>query len=91
MFTSRPKYGILVYIILGVIEIEILKISIGDVLELKKPHPCGNKLFKIMRVGSDVRVVCLKCGRDLTMDRIKFEKAVKSCHKITNEVLNETN
>ena len=92
MFTSRPKYGILVYIVLGVIEIEILKISIGDVLELKKPHPCGNKLFKIMRVGSDVRARCIECGRDLTIDRIKFEKSVKkAATKASNEVSNEKN
>ena len=56
---------------------KIIKISVGDVLELKKPHPCGNKLFKVIRVGSDVRIVCLECGRDMTLDRIKFEKSVK--------------
>ena len=61
----------------GVINIEILKINAGDVLELKKPHPCGNKLFKVIRVGSDVRIVCLECGRDMTLDRIKLEKATK--------------
>ncbi|MBR2335058.1 MAG: DUF951 domain-containing protein [Clostridia bacterium] len=61
----------------GVISIEILKINAGDVLELKKPHPCGNKLFKVIRVGSDVRIVCLECGRDMTLDRIKLEKATK--------------
>ena len=54
-----------------------MKIAVGDVLELKKPHPCGNKLFKVMRVGSDVRIVCLECSRDMTLDRIKLEKAVK--------------
>lgn len=74
------------------IQIEILKLSVGDVLELKKPHPCGNKLFKIMRVGSDVRALCIECGRDLTIDRIKFEKSVKkTIEKATNEVSNETN
>ncbi len=61
----------------GVIHIEILRIATGDVLELKKPHPCGNKLFKVMRAGSDVRIVCLECGRDMTLDRIKLEKAIK--------------
>jgi hypothetical protein len=60
---------------------QILKISVGDVLELKKPHPCGNKLFKVLRVGSDVRILCQNCGRDMTIDRIKLEKSVKS---ITN-------
>ena len=57
---------------------KIIKISVGDVLELKKPHPCGGKLFDVLRVGSDVRVVCKSCGRDMTLDRIKLEKAIKN-------------
>ena len=56
---------------------QILKICVGDILELKKPHPCGNKLFKVLRVGSDVRIVCQGCGHDMTLERIKHEKAVK--------------
>ncbi len=56
---------------------EIIKINVGDVLELKKAHPCGSKLFKALRVGSDVRIVCQGCGRDMTLDRIKLEKAIK--------------
>ena len=56
---------------------QILKINVGDVLEMKKPHPCGTKKFKVMRVGSDVRIICEGCGRDMTLDRIKLEKAVK--------------
>lgn len=56
---------------------QIIKISVGDVLELKKPHPCGEKQFKVLRVGSDVRIVCQCCGRDMTLDRIKLEKSIK--------------
>ena len=56
---------------------QIIKLNVGDVLELKKPHPCGEKLFKVLRVGSDVRIVCRCCGRDMTLDRIKLEKAIK--------------
>ena len=56
---------------------DILKISVGDTVEMKKVHPCGGKLFKILRVGSDVRIVCEKCGRDLVMDRLKLERSVK--------------
>ena len=56
---------------------QILKLNEGDILELKKPHPCGNKLFKVLRVGSVVRIVCCECSRDMTLDRIKLEKAVK--------------
>ena len=56
----------------------IPRIDVGNVIEMKKPHPCGNKLFKVLRIGSDVRIVCQGCGRDMTLDRIKLEKAIKS-------------
>ena len=56
---------------------EILKLSVGDIATLKKKHPCGGDSFKILRVGSDVRIVCLSCGRDMTLDRIKLEKSIK--------------
>ena len=57
---------------------QIVKINVGDVLELKKTHPCGCKLFRVMRVGSEVRIVCESCGRDLVLDRVKLEKAIKN-------------
>ncbi len=56
---------------------EIIKFKLNDLIELKKPHPCGSKQFKILRIGSDVRIVCQGCGRDMVMDRIKLEKATK--------------
>ena len=62
-------------------DVQILKIDVGDVLTLKKPHPCGNNTFKVLRTGSDVRIVCQNCGRDLTLDRIKLEKSIKSIAK----------
>ncbi len=61
----------------GAAVMQILKIKVGDVLELKKQHPCGGKLFNVLRVGSEVRIVCQNCGRDMTLDRIKLERAVK--------------
>ncbi len=59
----------------------ILKFSVGDTVELKKNHPCGGKLFKILRVGSDIRIVCQGCGRDMVLDRLKLEKSVKKLIK----------
>ena len=56
---------------------EIIKFKQNDIIELKKPHPCGTTQFKILRVGSDIRIVCQGCGRDMVMDRIKLEKATK--------------
>ena len=55
----------------------IVKIQLGDVLHLKKPHPCSCSDFVVRRVGSIIRIVCLGCGRDMTLDRIKVEKSVK--------------
>ncbi len=57
---------------------KIIPIHVGDVLELKKPHPCGEKRFKVLRTGSEVRIVCVGCGRDMVLDRLKLEKAVKT-------------
>jgi hypothetical protein len=57
--------------------LEIIKFAVNDILELKKTHPCGSKSFKVIRVGSEVRIVCLGCGRDMIMDRIKLEKSIK--------------
>jgi hypothetical protein len=59
----------------------IIKFSVGDTVELKKNHPCGEKLFKILRVGSDIRIVCTGCGRDMVLDRLKLEKSVKKIIK----------
>ncbi|MBQ4097409.1 MAG: DUF951 domain-containing protein [Clostridia bacterium] len=55
----------------------IPKISLGDILELKKKHPCGSNLFRVMRVGSDIRIICEGCGRDMVMPREKLERAIK--------------
>jgi len=52
-------------------------LHVGDLLELKKPHPCGGHQFRILRVGGDVRIVCATCGRDMTINRIKLENAIK--------------
>ncbi len=57
----------------------IPRIEVGDLLELKKPHPCGrdSNKFRVLRVGSDIRIVCERCGRDVTIPRIKLEKNIK--------------
>ena len=48
-----------------------------DRLQLKKPHPCGGDIFRVLRIGSDIRIVCDGCGRDLTLPREKLEKMIK--------------
>ena len=56
---------------------EIIKLNVGDLVQMKKKHPCSCDVFKILRVGSDVRVICTGCERDLTLPRISFEKMIK--------------
>ena len=56
----------------------IPNITVDCVLELKKPHPCGSKLFKVNRVGSDIKLTCTLCKRSLLLDRIKVEKMIKN-------------
>ena len=56
---------------------KIIKYCLGDIIELKKEHPCGSKQFKVLRVGSIMRIACLGCSRDMDIDRIKLEKSTK--------------
>lgn len=53
------------------------KFNIGDIVELKKPHPCGSKQWEVTRTGADFRIQCLGCEHSLMLPRTKFEKSVK--------------
>ena len=68
------KYNIYVYFGGAM---KIIKFHVGDIVELKKPHPCGSRQFKILRVGGEMRISCIGCSHDMTIDRIKLEKSVK--------------
>ena len=63
----------------------IIKLQPNDRIKLKKKHPCGGDVFRIVRVGSEVRIVCESCGRDMTMERIKLEKAIKQMLSSTTQ------
>ena len=55
----------------------IVKFSVGDVLVMKKKHPCASDKFIVIRCGSDVRIVCRGCGRDMLFPRETLEKSIK--------------
>ena len=57
--------------------IQIIKIQPNDRIKLKKAHPCGGSFFRVLRVGAEVRILCETCKRDMTMERIRLEKAIK--------------
>ena len=54
-----------------------MDIKLGDVVRLKKKHPCGNNEWRIIRVGADVGLKCLKCQRRVLLERGVFERRVK--------------
>lgn len=51
--------------------------ELGDTVEMKKQHPCGNNEFEIIRVGADVKIKCNSCGRIVMIPRSKFIKGAK--------------
>ncbi len=55
-----------------------IKLSIGDIVELKKKHPCGSAKWEILRTGADFRIKCLGCDHQLMLARVKFEKSIKT-------------
>lgn len=55
--------------------------SVGDVVYMKKTHPCGSHEWEILRVGVDFRLKCCGCGHLVMLPRVKFEKAVKKITK----------
>ncbi len=57
---------------------EALVYAVGDLVQVKKPHPCGSKVWEILRLGADVRLRCQGCGREVLLPRAKFNKMVKS-------------
>lgn len=54
-----------------------MDIQIGDILELKKTHPCGSREWKVLRVGMDFKLKCLGCGHEVMTPRVKAEKSIK--------------
>ena len=56
---------------------QIIRFSVSDRLLMKKKHPCGSDSFSVLRTGSDVRIKCDGCGRDMTLPRESVEKMIK--------------
>ncbi len=55
----------------------ILHYEVGDVVTLKKGHPCGENKWEILRTGLDIKLKCLGCERVIWLTRIEFEKRVR--------------
>ncbi len=54
-----------------------MKFFVGDIVQMKKNHPCGATQWEVLRVGMDFRIKCCGCGHMVMLPRVKFEKNVK--------------
>ncbi len=53
------------------------QLYVGDVVEMRKPHPCGSLQWEVVRVGADIGLVCLTCGRRVLLPRRQFARRAK--------------
>ena len=58
-----------------------MDVRLGDVLVMKKPHPCGSREWKVLRTGMDFRLKCLGCGHEVLLPRAKAEKNIREIQR----------
>ena len=54
-----------------------MDIRVGDIITMKKKHPCRCDRFTVLRIGADFRIKCLECGREVMLERVKVEKNIR--------------
>ncbi|HAX50766.1 DUF951 domain-containing protein [Muricomes intestini] len=57
------------------------RFDVGDVIRMKKPHPCGSHEWEVLRVGADFRLKCIGCGHQIMVPRKLVEKNTKEIRK----------
>ena len=55
-----------------------MDVQLGDILIMKKAHPCGEKRWRVLRIGADFRMQCLGCSHEIMVPRFKAEKNIRS-------------
>ncbi len=58
-----------------------MDVRTGDILTMKKQHPCGEKRWQVLRIGEDFKLRCLGCGHEIMGARSKFEKQIKTIER----------
>jgi hypothetical protein len=57
------------------------ELKLDDVVRMRKEHPCGGTDWKVVRLGADIGLVCLKCGRRVLLERRKLARRMKKILK----------
>ena len=68
-----------------------MDIQVGDILSMKKPHPCGSRDWQVLRIGADFKLRCLGCGHEVMGPRVKFEKNVRQVRSVLPDGEKERN
>jgi hypothetical protein len=53
-------------------------LALGDVVQLRKPHPCGGREWEVVRLGADIGIQCRSCGHRILLERRDLAKRIKS-------------
>jgi hypothetical protein len=56
----------------------IQEIHMGDIVKMRKPHPCGSFEWEVVRLGADIGIRCRQCGRRVLLPRSQFQRQVKT-------------
>ena len=62
-----------------------MDLQLGDIIKMKKAHPCGSQEWKVLRVGADFRLQCMGCGHQVMMARRLVEKNVRGVRREEEE------
>lgn len=63
--------------------------QLGDIVQMKKPHACGENKWEILRLGADIKLKCMGCGRIIMMPHAEFNKKVKKLLAKENDPANK--
>ena len=82
IFNLRYLLFFKIYVLFGIGRLKfciftMTDINLGDVVRLKKQHPCGSYDWQVVRIGADNGIVCLQCQRHVLLPRAIFERRVK--------------
>jgi len=59
-----------------------MDVRVGDILQMKKTHPCGSDHWQVLRVGMDFKLRCVGCAREMMIPRSKAERAIKQIKRV---------
>lgn len=65
-----------------------MEYNLNNIVIMKKVHPCGSNEFEVIRLGADIKIKCVKCGRVIMLPRIEFNKKIKKVVKNEKEEKN---